>query len=212
MRGLPPVPSSVGLLTQDWEIGGHFMSTSWWMLLNLPRPLSNLDLSRLLSDYTLFALPNLLSSCTDTLSPTTCRLTIEGLVEQEKNPPAHGAFSSSEPCNTASGITWRTGEGGRRGWALTYLPGCPHDFVESGWQLSAEGWGNILDSAVNFWLQMRTLPSFPPDTVVLGTLHRARSGVPLSAGLFAPFVSVAPAPRVVTIRRRLPKRRAVLPF
>jgi hypothetical protein len=130
----------------------------------------------------------------------------------QHNPPAHGAFPSEEACNVASGIIWGTGERGRSGWAITYLPSCPHDFVDTGWQLSAEGYNNILDSAVNFKLQLESLPLFPPQTLVLGTLHRSRAGAPLHTARFAPFLYVRPARKVTTIRRRIPSGRSVSPF
>jgi hypothetical protein len=199
-------------LTQDWEIEGHVMSTSWWVLINLPTPYLPSDLEILLTEYGLYALPNLLSSQAAALSPTTCRLAVGGLSVVQKAPPASGAFSVSEPTNTASGIIWRTGDPGRRGWSITYLPGCPHDFVEGGWQLSAEGWGNILASAIGFRSQLESLPSYPPQTLVLGTLLRQSGGAPRAAAVFRPFVDVAPAPKVVTIRRRVPLGRSVLPF
>lgn len=212
MRDLPPVPSDVGRLTQGWQIGGHQMSTSWWVLVGLPVPVLPSDLLALLQEYTLFALPNLLSSMSSELSPTTCRLSISGMTVDQHNPPAHGAFSISEATNTAAGIIWRTGDPGRRGWSITYLPGCPHDFVELGWQLSAEGYNNILDSAVNFKQQLEGLPSYPPQTLVLGTLLRSQNGAPRPNSVFRPFVSAAPADKVVTIRRRIPSGRSVLPF
>ena len=131
---------------------------------------------------------------------------------EQHNPPAHGAFGGSLAQNTAAGISWRTGEPGRRGWTITYLPGCPQDFLEEGWQLSAEGYNNILDTAVNFQLSLSTLPSYPPNTLVLGTVHRSRHGAPLPASVFAPFVDWFPVSKIVTIRRRIPESRSVLPF
>lgn len=212
MHGLPPVPANVALLEQDWETGGHVMSTAWWFEVNLPEPYLYSDLAALLSEYTLYALPNLLASMCDTCSPTTCRLSVGGNTVVQHNPPAHGAFSSEEACNTAGGIIWYTGDRGRRGWTITYLPSCPHDFVALGWQLSAEGYNNLLDSATNFYLQMQTLPSYPHQTLVQGTLLRKRGGAPLGAAVFRPILYWRPATKVVTIRRRIPAGRSVLPF
>jgi hypothetical protein len=188
------------------------MSVSWWVEVALPLPYLYTDLLALLQEYTLFALPELLTSQAETCTPTTCRLSVAGNTVVQHNPPAHGAFSSEEPCNTAGGIIWQTLDGGRRAWSITYLPGCPHDFVELGWQLSAEGYNNLLDSATQFKLQLESLPSYPQNTLTMGTLHRSRHGVPLDAAQFSPFVFWRPAGKVVTIRRRIPQGRSVLPF
>lgn len=212
MRGLPPIPSGVGRLTQGWEADGNQMSTSWWVLVNLGTPINPADLAALLTDYTLYALPNLLDSMSDVVSPTTCRLSVSGLTEVQHNPPAHGAFGGGAPASTASGIIWTTGDAGRKGWAITYLPGTPTDFYEGQWQLSAEGYRNVLDSATNFKLQLETLPLYPPDTLVLGSLLRARNGAPRPSAVFRPFVNWRPSPKLVTIRRRIPPRQSVLPF
>lgn len=188
------------------------MSTAWWVLVNLPTPYEPSDFANLLSEYTLFALPELLTSMGSNVSPTTCRLSAGGLTVVQHNPPAHGSFGGIAPCNTATGLIWTTGDPGRRGWSITYLPGTPQDFYEGGWQLSAEGYNNALDSAVNFRLQLQSLGSYPPDTLVLGTLLRERDGAPLPASVFRPFISVRPSPKIVTIRRRIPPRQSVLPF
>jgi hypothetical protein len=179
---------------------------------NLPVPVNPSDLSVLLQEYTLFALPNLLNTQAANVNPSTCRLSVGGLTVSQKNPPASGAFSVADAANTAAGITWYTGDAGRKGWAITYLPCCPHDFVDDTYILSAEGWGNIDDAATNFKTQLESLPSYPPKTLVMGTLWRERAGAPRAASVFRPFVFWAPTPKVVTIRRRIPSGSRVSPF
>ena len=212
MRGLPPVPTTIGQLEQEWESSGRFMSNSWWVQVNLPLGYGISDLLTLLNEYTLYALPNLLNGISAGTSPTTCRLQVSGNVVTVKNPPAHGAWSGQQALNCAGGLIWRTGDGGRRGWAISYLPGLPDGFVDGSWQLSASGYANLLDAGVNFKLQLESLPSYPDQTLVLGTLHRSRAGVPLPHSIFSPYLSVEPALKVVTIRRRIPRGPSVLPF
>lgn len=211
MRGLPPVPVDVAQLTQVFDINGHDTSISFWLFNPSFAAATIPALARTVSDWFIDALVSVLELQHLGVIPTTCRLAVRGLAYVTTAPPSHGAWTGGQADNVAVGLHWMTGEYGKGLSPITYVPGVPDAFVTDNWRVNELAIGNLLASGQDLYNALNGLRS-PDDTpTVVGTVHRARAGAPLSVATFAPYVGVVPTAKVVTIRRRIPHSRQVSP-
>lgn len=211
MRGLPPLPLDVVHLEQDYEIASHSVSIGFWLFNPSNNGAGLAQLADITDAWFVTCLPTLYGLQHDGTIAGTCRAALPGLAIVDGAPPGHGAWAGGQADNVALGIHWATGEGGARRGPITFVPGVPDLFITDNWMLSAIAFGNLIAAARDLYNALNALPAPDGTFQVVGTLHRQRAGAPLAASEFVPYVGAIPTPKVVTIRRRIPARRAVSP-
>jgi hypothetical protein len=198
-------------LVQDVDVDGHLVSIGWWLWnpsnVNIVTP----ELDALVNAYFFTCQPSLLELMHAGATLTTCRLATRTESFVAMSPPNHGAWTGGQADNVATGLHWLTGEGGPLRGPITFVPAVPDAFIEANWMLSNVGFGNLNASGIDLYHAFNALPAPDGTTQAVGTLHRSAAGVPMAVAQFTPYVGVNPVPKVVTIRRRIPRRRAVSP-
>jgi hypothetical protein len=91
------------------------------------------------------------------------------------------------------------------------IPSVPDFFVDSTWRLSSNGYANLRDRGATYLNRFNAIDVGAGSTLLLGCLHRRHAGADLVPPVFDPTYDVIPSPRLLTIRRRLPRGPAVSP-
>lgn len=165
----------------------------------------------MLSQWFSTCLPSLLELQHRGCTPTTCHLSGLGYSFSEPAPPALGAWSGGAAAQVALGLKWRTGEPGRAGWALTWVPAIPDQFITDTWRLNELGAGNAQASARDLLNALNAITLSDGSTATVGTVHRSSHGAPALGASFAPYQSVQPVLHLATCRRRLQYRGGLSP-
>lgn len=209
MRGLPPQPTDVAHLVQSFDISGHTVSVGFWLFSGAWPDGIGGDLGTAIADWLLFGLPPMLELMHTDVVPTTCQLALPGNTLVEAAPPARGAWSGGQPDNCALGLCFHTGDLGRGANHITFVPGVPSVFISDHYRLNELGWGNAIASSRELLAGLNAIRAPDGLPAVAGTLRRQAAGAPLTHAQFSPFFSVSPTPKLVTIRRRIPRTRAI---
>jgi hypothetical protein len=145
---------------------------------------------------------------------TACSVTVYGAdfgpVRREYD-GARGPWTGGQAVNVSLGWHWYGTRHGRGTTSVNRLCGVPDEFIDSNWRVSAIGYPNLIDKQASFFVDFNALPG-PAlgSTVVLGCVHGVSPHSP-GPPSFDPFVGGTASPRVLTIRRRLPRSGGISP-
>lgn len=210
MRGLPAPPSDVALVTYGIENDGALSSCSVWVQL-LPGPPYDLgDLQAVKGNMGITGIGLINALTTDSTVVRTCRLRTFGSVVYDLEDALvfnSGAWTGSQVNSVASGIRWVTGEPGRRGWSVMFVPGFPDVFTTDHLTMTAGAMGEVFTAANRFISDSDAYFFGGITGVSVGTVHRQRFGRPLPFATFVPYVRAEPMRPVARQGKRLYVRR-----
>jgi hypothetical protein len=199
MRGLVPPPPGVLRLDVAGTIDAANWMTGWWMFVSSEETLSVDDYTNMLALLQISSTDFIVNVGSNNVVVNACRLSVWGSLSLELVhvvPGVRGLQGDALPGNEALCVVWQTGERGREGVALTYMPGFPGVFTDDSVFVNRTGAGTIKTQADNFAVQVNEHTAPVGHQLTLGVLHRARAGVPLVPGEFTPFQAVKSAQRI----------------
>jgi hypothetical protein len=199
-------------LEQDVLIGGRTVSTGWWLRNPNNVALDGPSAETFFAAYFATVMPDLLGLMHDESMLTTCRLRGQAFHAESNAPPNVGAWSGATEIVVASGLKWITKEARRASWSLSYVPACPSAFISDHWQLNSTGYGTLRAQGLAMLFSFNALPAPIAGVQELGTVQRKSASGPLPASRWVGYADVYPVTKLVTCRRRLPKRGPVLPL
>lgn len=211
MRGLPPVPNDVAHLVQDVSVNDYTVSIGVWLFNPSMPSLESASAAVLLGDWFLGPMADLLPCMHAGATFTTCRLSTSTFAYVESAPTNVGEWTGGLANHTALGLHWIGAGRGRALRKIMFVPAVPDVFVDHGWQLNQLGYGNLQASGRDFYAHANTIRAPDGTPCVFGTVHRSAAGAPLAVASFDPYTGVVPTAKVVTIRRRIPRRPSLSP-
>lgn len=212
--GLAPVPAHVGRAIFELDVDGAPATCSWWFLRQSGTPEDWSTAEAIADDVFLRCGGDFAALVAASCRIVACHVELGGpgfASARVQVDPVPGVWSGSQALNVAAGLHWIGSVRGRGTQSVTRLPSVPDSFVDSTWRLSSVGYANLRDHGASFLNNFNLATDGGGSTILHGTLHRWRSGVPLLSPVFDATLAVVPAPELLTIRRRLPRGPRVSP-
>jgi hypothetical protein len=210
VRGLPPPPPNVARVNFDCTTDSARWTIGFWIEMFPLGPYTLADLQGVLAQVTIAGTQFVNQLTTAASKIDTCRLALQGpqiAALFETVAFNVGALSGAQANQVSTALHWITGDPGRSGQAMTYMGGFSDDFTDDHLVLNDVGMNTVRNEARNFLNAVDATFFGAILQCTLGTLHRSRAGTPLLVATFSPFVGIAPARKLGTIRRRMYARR-----
>lgn len=205
MRGLPPPPDDVALVTAHFDVDGSPATVGLWLFVPSLQALSVSQLELVVGDVAIWLAP-----LTTAVQHRGCRLTRVALRRYGTQPiaidrqllPAPGRWTGGQVLVACLTLHLLLGEGGRGRDTVIHLPGFPDVFSDDHKTLNPLGWGTASHEAAIFLAGVDTIPSPAGGTCVLGTVHRSAHNAPLAVSTFSPAQGIVPGRAIGTLDRR----------
>jgi hypothetical protein len=205
MRGLPPPPSDVALVTAVFDVDGSPASVGHWLFVPGLQTLAVSQLEAIVAGW----FTSSLALYTDAMHSGS-RLERVDLTRfgnaatrvTRRAPPNHGRWTGGQVLVASTTLRLILGEAGKGLQTVTHLPGFPDAFSDDHRTLNALGWGTVSADAVTWLAAVNAIVSPAGGNCVLGTLHRRTALAPLPVSTFSPAIGVVPGTKIATLDRR----------